>query len=94
MMQTDLRSASGMMSRLDFKHALENRGSKAIPCVIHQTAKTHTLKEQEAKWAQTWKDMTPKCEYKLWNLVGGLQHFFFFYILGMLIPSGSEIFMG
>ena len=67
MLQTDLRSASGMMSRLDFKHAVENRGSKAIPCVIHQTSKTHTLKEQEAKWAQTWKDKNPKCQYKLWN---------------------------
>ena len=67
MVQTDLRSASGMMSRNDFRHALENQGSKAIPCVIHQTAKTHTLKEPEAKWAQTWKDKNPQCQYKLWN---------------------------
>mmetsp|Transcript_34994 Transcript_34994/g.57254 ORF Transcript_34994/g.57254 Transcript_34994/m.57254 type:complete len:333 (-) Transcript_34994:110-1108(-) len=68
MLMTDLQRASGMLSRLDFKHALEQgRSSKVIPCIIHQTAKTHTLKEQEAKWAQTWKDMNPKCEYKLWN---------------------------
>ena len=25
-------------------------GSKAIPCVIHQTAKTHTLKETCCNW--------------------------------------------
>eukprot|EP00435_Cladocopium_sp_Y103_P058787 s255_g20.t1 len=67
MLQTDLRSASGMMSRLDFKRALEQGGSKAIPCIIHQTAKTHTLKAKESAWAQTWKDMNPKCQYKLWN---------------------------
>ena len=38
-LQTDLRSASGMMSRLDFKHALENKASKAAKLFLVSSTK-------------------------------------------------------
>eukprot|EP00435_Cladocopium_sp_Y103_P056260 s255_g18.t4 len=38
-----------------------------IPCVIHQTAKTHQLRENESLWAKTWRAKNPQCKYKLWN---------------------------
>lgn len=42
-------------------------GPEKIPCVIHQTAKTHTLKGRDARLAETWKSKNPHCGYKLWN---------------------------
>jgi len=69
MLQKDFPSASHLMTQSEYVQLLEqgSGGSKAIPCVIHQTAKTHTLNEKETAWAQTWKDLNPECQYKLWN---------------------------
>lgn len=48
---------------------LQNRAQKehVIPCIIHQTAPTHQLEGDEAKWVQTWKTKNPYCKHKLWN---------------------------
>ena len=42
-------------------------GPPQIPCVIHQTWKTHELSSHQAAVAKTWKLKNPKCEYRLWN---------------------------
>ena len=42
-------------------------GPTRIPCIIHQTWKTHTLPAPQSSYAETWQTMNPMCEYRLWN---------------------------
>ena len=42
-------------------------GPTSIPCVIHQTWKTHQLSVEQAHNVQTWKSKNPDCEHKLWD---------------------------
>jgi len=42
-------------------------GPTRIPCIIHQTWKTHTLSAPQSSYAETWQTMNPMCEYRLWN---------------------------
>ncbi|MBC9913415.1 glycosyltransferase family 32 protein [Chitinophaga varians] len=38
-----------------------------IPCIIHQTWKSHDIPEMFAQMAQTWKSRHPHWEYRLWT---------------------------
>lgn len=52
------------------KHRARRRthvGPQSIPCIIHQTWKTHQLNQPQGSYADSWKEMNPTCEYKLWN---------------------------
>ena len=40
---------------------------RSIPCVIHQTWKSHELLSPQNRYAETWTRMNPDCEYRLWN---------------------------
>lgn len=42
-------------------------GPTGIPCVIHQTWKTHQLSDQQFSCMNTWKSKNPTCEHRLWN---------------------------
>ncbi|CAE7799000.1 och1, partial [Symbiodinium microadriaticum] len=42
-------------------------GPAHIPCLIHQTWKTHRLDSTSRDWFATWSDKNPSCEHKLWN---------------------------
>ena len=42
-------------------------GPTSIPCVIHQTWKTHELSLDQKRLVQTWKSKNPECEHKLWD---------------------------
>eukprot|EP00439_Symbiodinium_sp_Y106_P047492 s709_g6.t1 len=42
-------------------------GPAQIPCLIHQTWKTHRLDNKSREWFATWSDKNPTCEHKLWN---------------------------
>eukprot|EP00438_Fugacium_kawagutii_P002076 Skav230760 [mRNA] locus=scaffold4515:145006:146322:+ [translate_table: standard] len=42
-------------------------GPSRIPCIIHQTWKTHSLMAPQKYYAESWSTMNPGCEYYLWN---------------------------
>eukprot|EP00438_Fugacium_kawagutii_P035614 Skav231844 [mRNA] locus=scaffold2215:305952:307056:+ [translate_table: standard] len=42
-------------------------GPTSIPCVIHQTWNTHQLSDDQQRCVDTWKQMNPTCQHKLWN---------------------------
>ena len=46
---------------------LQTRTLGHIPCIIHQTWKTHRVVGKQRRWMQTWKDMNPQCLHQLWN---------------------------
>ena len=49
------------------KQRREHIGPKAIPCVIHQTWKSHSLNPSQQASVISWKSNNPKCQHKLWN---------------------------
>eukprot|EP00435_Cladocopium_sp_Y103_P069313 s659_g33.t1 len=42
-------------------------GPTRIPCVVHQTWKTHQLSDRQNSCVDTWKSKNPTCEHRLWN---------------------------
>ncbi|CAK8997389.1 unnamed protein product [Durusdinium trenchii] len=42
-------------------------GLEQIPCVIHQTWKTHTLDSNQEDFVKSWTSKNPECQHKLWN---------------------------
>lgn len=52
---------------LEELNSSDHVGPTRIPCIIHQTWKTHHLLSPENYYAETWKSMNPTCGYKLWN---------------------------
>eukprot|EP00435_Cladocopium_sp_Y103_P010085 s2496_g2.t1 len=48
-------------------HLTRHIGPTSIPCVIHQTWKTHQLEGIRARQVDGWKKRNPGCEHKLWD---------------------------
>ena len=59
-------------------------GSKAIPCVIHQTAKTHTLKETCCNW---WSNAVFVEGFVICFIVFTCRYVIYWYFLGNLLYS-------
>lgn len=62
--------SASLTSQLDDQPGPEfhgNVGPSRIPCIIHQTWKTHTLMAPQKYYAESWRTMNPGCEYHLWN---------------------------